>query len=250
MKLLATWSAWIGRLAFTCLMCAGVWMMLSASASYVELGDEHPFFLEKLPLAYPTLWQTALYVHVPSALFSLPACLVLLVQRIRTRFPKFHRWLGRITGALVLFAVVPSGMYLAFFAQGGLITTLGFWLTGLVAFVAMLKSIERARAGDIKAHRRFSTHVAAQLSVAVFSRFLLVGAEQAELYSTWVYVASLWIPVIACAFVAERMAGPRSPSRMARMKGSRHEELVVVSPLDAVRESLDDRGARRAARAT
>src|SRR5262245_36998010 len=224
-----TWKRSLARLAFFLPMCAGVWMLVAASSSYLELGETHPFILEKLPLAHPKVWRAALYLHVPSALLALPACLLLLVARIRTFAPRFHRWLGRITGALVLFAVVPSGLYLAFFAQGGLITTLGFWLTGLIAFVAMVKSIRSARARDMKAHRRFSTHVAAQLCVAVTSRFLLLGAEQIELYGEWVYIAALWIPVIASAWVAELLIGARS---LPTAKGSRHEQVVAVSPLD------------------
>ena len=230
MPMRRTWWAWLGRSLFFGLMALGVWMMVEASISYLELGRHHPFFLGKLPLARPKLWLGALYLHVPSALFTLPACLVLLSKRVRSRVPRFHRWLGRVTGGLVLLAVVPSGLYLALFAPGGWITTLGFWLTGLIAFGAMVKSIERARARDFRAHRRFSTHVAAQLSVAVFSRLMLIGAEELELYSPWVYVASLWVPVIGCAVVAELLAG-RGLWSIA--KGSRHEGLVTGSALDA-----------------
>lgn len=232
MKFPAKWGGSLLRLAFFALMAAGTWTMLVASATYLELGKEHPFFLEKLPLARPKLWLGALYVHVPSALFALPACLLLLSRGLRKRLPRFHRWLGRVTGALVLLAVVPSGLYLAFFAQGGLVTTLGFWLTGVIAFVAMARSIERARARDFKAHRRYSAHVAAQLSVAVFSRLMLISAEHLELYNTWVYVAALWLPVIACAVVAELLTGSGFRSLS---KGARHEEMVVARALDAVR---------------
>lgn len=232
----ARWGRGLGRLMFFGLMVAGVGMMLEASASYIELGDRHPFFLEKLPLARPRLWLTALYVHVPAALFSLPACLVLLSRRVRRSVPRVHRWLGRITAALVALAVVPSGLYLAFFAQGGLISTLGFWITGWVALVAMLKSVQAARARDFKAHRRFSTHVAAQLSVAVFSRVLLIGAEQLELYSAWVYVAALWLPVIGCAVIAELLTGRRTGSQPSSpWKGAHHEDMVAGSAVDAVR---------------
>lgn len=213
-------------------MGVGLWFMLEASTSYLELREVHPFFLEKLPLAHPTLWLTALYVHVPSALCALPACLVLLSARVRTRLPRFHRWLGRVTAALIVFALVPSGLYLAWFAQGGWLSTLGFSLTGAITFVAMVKGVQSARAKDMKAHRRFSTHVAAQLSVAVMSRFLLVGAEELGLYSEWVYVAALWVPVIGCAVVAEALTGPRL---RLRTKGARHETLAHVSALDVVR---------------
>jgi uncharacterized membrane protein len=232
MHKLQKWTSLFGRLSFYALMLTGFWLMASASTSYLELGEAHPFFLEKLPLARPRLWLGALYVHVPSALFALPACLLLLVNRVRSRWPRFHRWLGRVTGALVLCAVVPSGMYLALFAQGGAITTLGFWLTGLITFVAMAESITSARAKNMKAHRRFSAHVTAQLSVAVVSRFLLVAGESFGLYSEWAYIASLWIPVLGCALVAELATGFRP---FSTLKGARHEKPVAVPRLDAVR---------------
>ena len=207
---LAAGSAVLGRITFHAMMWFGLWLMLSASASYLELGDTHPFFLEKWPLAHPGRWLAALYVHVPSALFSLPACLVLLLRPVRRRFPRFHRWLGRVTGAVIVLAMVPSGMYLALFARGGWISTFGFWLTGAITFVAMAKSIQAARAGDMRRHRRFSAHVVAQLSVAVVSRLLLVAADAAEVDGTWVYVAALWVPVTGSALVAELWTLPRS----------------------------------------
>jgi uncharacterized membrane protein len=226
------WATLLGQAGFYALMSVGIWLMVTASGSYLELGEAHPFFLEKLPLARPQLWLGALYAHVPSALLALPACLVLLARRMRARWPRFHRWLGRATGGVLLCVVVPSGMYLALFAQGGWVTTLGFWLTGLIAFVAMLKSIQSARTGDMKSHRRFSAHVAAQLAVAVLSRFLLAAADVTGVYSEWVYVAALWVPVIGCAIAAELLTRPRSPSTS---KGPRHEAFAAAPRLDALR---------------
>lgn len=226
------WALRLGRFALHMAMWAGVGLMWSASSSYLEFGEAHPFFLEKLPLAHPTLWWLALYVHVPSSLVALPACLLLTLPRLWARHPALHRWLGRVTCALVVCAVVPSGMYLAWFAQGGLLTTLGFWLTGGIALVAMLKSVSAARRGDMRAHRRFSAHVVAQLSVAVVSRFILVGAEELGWYAEGVYTAALLIPVLGCALVAECWTSPRTS---VASKGARHETLVSVSRLDAVR---------------
>ncbi len=225
-----TLSSRIARIVFHAVMGVGLWLMFSASASYLDFGQAHPFFLEKLPLAQPKLWLVALYAHVPSALFSLPACLVLLSRRVRRRFPRLHRGLGRVTGVLVLGAVVPSGFYLAFFAQGGALATLGFLATGLITFVAMIKSIASARARDFRSHRRHSAHVVAQLSVAVLSRFLLVGAEELGWYSESVYVAALLIPVAAGALVVEWLTASSSNTQ-----GVVHEELGVGPGLDVVR---------------
>jgi uncharacterized membrane protein len=232
MDRLAQWGSRLGWWVFFGTMSVGAWLMLSASASYVELGDAHPFVLEKLPLNHPGWWRAALYVHVPSALFALPACLVLLAHPLHRRFPRVHRWLGRAVCALVLLAVVPSGMYLALYAQGGVLSTLGFWLTGAITFVSMLKSIQSARRRDMRAHRRFSAHVAAQLSVAVISRFALLGAETLGLYDDATYVLALWIPVLASALVAE-LATRSQPS--PSLKGARHEKIVAIARVDPVR---------------
>lgn len=221
----------LARVAFYALMSVGVALMTMASMSYMDLQDAHPFFLEKLPLARPDWWLFALYVHVPSALFALPACLLLLVRSVQARAPRFHRWLGRLTGLVILFAAVPSGMYLALFATGGALSTLGFWLTGLITFVAMVLSIRAARGRDFKAHRRFSAHVTAQLCVAVVSRVLLATAEEVGLYEEWVYIAALWLPVLGCALLAELTTNPRPRHR----KGPRHEALVAIPHPDTVR---------------
>lgn len=232
MNKLAQWTPRVGRVGFYGVMALGAWLMLSASISYWELGASHPFVVEKLPLRHPLWWRSALYVHVPSALLALPACLVLLARPVQRRFPRVHRWLGRAVGALVLLAVVPSGMYLALQAQGGWPSTLGFWLTGALTFVAMLKSIQSARRRDMRAHRRFSAHVAAQLGVAVLSRFALVGAEAFGLYGDATYVLALWIPVLASAAIAE--LATRAPS-LPTLKGARHEKIVAIARVDPVR---------------
>lgn len=229
---LARFGAGVARVTFYLVMAAGLWLMGEASTSYLELGSEHPFLLEKLPLAQPAVYRAALYAHVPTALFALPACLVLLSGWVRRHWPRFHRYLGRVTGALILTVMVPSGAYLALFAQGGLVTTLGFWLTGAITWWAMAQSIRSARARQLVAHRRYSAHVVAQLSVAVLSRFMLAGAELLELYDTWVYIAALWLPVVGCAIVAELWTSPRSSSTS---KGPDHETLVAAARLDVVR---------------
>lgn len=224
-------QSWRGSAAFRALLGLGTLLMVWASSAYLDLGREHPFFLEKLPLARPSLYLAALWTHVPSALFALPACLVLDSPGVRKRFPAAHRALGKLTAASVLLLVAPSGLYLASFAQGGFITTLGFWLTGVIAAFAMVKAVLAARSRDHESHRRWASHVTAQLSVAVLSRALLSGAELLELYEPWVYVAALWLPVLGSVVVVELLRAPRRlPS-----KGSRHETLAVVRRVDVVR---------------
>src|SRR5262249_51180932 len=144
---------------------------------------------------------------------------------LRRRFPRVHRWLGRATGVAVLGAVVPSGSYLALWAKGGAPSTVGFLVSGAIAASAMVQGVRTARAGRFAAHRRYTAHVLAQLSVAVTSRALLVLFDSAGVDPQPAYVAALWVPVVGSALVAELVAAPAR--RPKRGSGRKNEALPV-----------------------
>lgn len=182
-----------------------------SSAVYFDADEYAPFVLEKLELGLPNeeRYLHALELHVIAAAFALPACLVLLSRTVMRRVPRFHRWLGRLTGTVTVFALVPSGFYLSLFAKGGLLGTVGFMLSGAIVVVAMVLGVRAARAGRYADHRRFVLHVVAQMAVAVVSRAMLFAADAAALDHDTAYLVSLWVPVIGCAALVEWLAGPR-----------------------------------------
>jgi hypothetical protein len=167
-----------------------------ASRVYFASDELAPFVIEKLPLPHEDLWLAALKTHVVSASFALPACLLLSWKRM-LRYPRMHRWLGRVTGAVILAALVPSGLYLSLYAKGGAPSTVGFALSGLIVAWAMASGIGRARAKDYAGHRRRMLHVLAQLSVAVTSRALLNLLDRAGIDPDPAYLFALWTPVLA-----------------------------------------------------
>lgn len=190
-------------------------LFLALGAGLIALGsvvyfteEEPPFLLEKLPLARPDWWMLAVRVHVVSAVAALPACVLLAWPLLLRRAPRAHRWLGRITGVLVLAAAVPSGFYLAAFARGGVPGALGFWLSGVITALAMVEAIRRARSGHVALHRRAASHVLAQLSVAVTSRTMLFTMGAVGWETDAAYLVSLWVPVIASALVVELWRRP------------------------------------------
>jgi peptidoglycan/LPS O-acetylase OafA/YrhL len=183
-------SSWMLGLA------AGAAAIAWASRVYFSSDELAPFVIEKLPLPHQELWLAALKVHVVAASLALPACLLLSLRRM-LRFPRVHRWLGRATGAVILVALVPSGLYLSLFAKGGAAATVGFALSGLIVALAMAWGVGRARARDHAGHRRCMLHVLAQLSVAVTSRTLLPLLDAAGVDPDPAYLFALWAPVLA-----------------------------------------------------
>ena len=189
----------LGRLLGTLWMLSlavGVLIIGWASRVYFDSQEIAPFVIEKLPLPHQDLWLAALKVHVVTACFALPACLLLSLKRM-LRFPRTHRWLGRGTGAIILAALVPSGLYLSLFAKGSAPSTIGFALSGLIVALAMVQGIRHARARDYVRHRRCMLHVLAQLSVAVTSRALLSLLDAVGIDPDPAYLFALWAPVLA-----------------------------------------------------
>ncbi|MDX2014129.1 MAG: DUF2306 domain-containing protein [Myxococcaceae bacterium] len=190
------------RLAFIAAMLAG--SALITATSLASLDDENlsAFVMEKLPVRFEAAWFLALKVHLVAAAFSLPACVLLLTKALQRRLT-VHRWLGRVTGGVVLLALVPSGAVLSLEATGGLPSTLGFLVSGgLIAFF-MTRGILAARRHHVQAHRRATWHVLAQMSVAVSSRVLLIAFEAAGLEHEPAYIAALWGPVVCSALAVE-----------------------------------------------
>jgi hypothetical protein len=174
------------------------------NASLAYFGEDlAPFVIEKLPLPLEDLWMRALQLHVVAAAFCLPACLLLSLAFVLRRAPRLHRWLGRVTGTIVLFALVPSGMYMAWFAKGGAASTVGFMLSGVIVAVAMIQGVRAARARRFVEHRRHVLHVLAQLSVAVTSRAMLFAFDAAGVDEQLAYLVALWVPVIASFALVE-----------------------------------------------
>ena len=174
------------------------WMSLP----YFDFETLPPFVVEKLPLRFGSLWFGALRIHVAAAGLSFPLCL-LLTTRVLQRLRLVHRWLGRISGFLVLLALVPSGVVLSFDAKGGPIVTAGFLLSGLIVAGAMIIGVQAARRRNLNLHARAMRHVVGQMSVAVVSRALIVGLDVASIDPEVAYVAALWGPVLASVAVVE-----------------------------------------------
>ena len=85
-------------------------------------------------------YQWAFYAHIASGPITLVLGLILISERFRLRFPRWHRSLGKTQIALVAIVLSLSGLWLALYARTGQIAAVGFALlaivTGLCALLA------------------------------------------------------------------------------------------------------------------
>lgn len=190
------------RHAFLLAMWAGAALITAMSLTYFDFDTLPPFVIEKLPVRFEGLWLASLRIHVAAALLSFPLCLSLMTRFLQKR-ALLHRWLGRITGMLVLLGLVPSGVVLAFDAKGGAVVTAGFLLSAAIVAFAMIVGVRAARRRELIAHARAMRHVVAQMSVAVTSRAMLLGLDALGVDPELAYVVALWAPVLLSVAGAE-----------------------------------------------
>jgi len=233
---LRTWS---GRV-FLASMLAGSLLITMMSLPYFDFETLPPFVIEKLPLRFQSLWLGALRVHVAAAALSFPLCLALMTRALQQRV-RWHRWLGRMCGVLLLFVLVPSGAVLSFDAKGGRVVTVGFLLSAAIIALAMLAGIRAARRRDLITHARAMRHVVGQMSVAVVSRALIVGLDALGVDPDVAYVAALWGPVLLSVAVVQSLsARPRLRARhvvepIERMDHEIFPRSLVVRTLTILR---------------
>jgi hypothetical protein len=218
-------------------LVAGSAIITRGSLDYFNDEELPAFVIEKLPLPMEELWLGALKLHVAAAAFAFPACLLLLSVAVMKKAPRFHRWLGRIAGTVILFALVPSGFYMSLWAKGGLVSTAGFILSGVIMAVAMVQGVRTARARQFVEHRRFALHVLAQMSVAVTSRVMLFAFDAVNYDAELAYLIALWVPVLGSVAAVELMTRNLSPfSRRNHDVPSLARSTVGLDPrFDAVR---------------
>jgi hypothetical protein len=209
---MSRFRAHLPRRLFLIVMFAGSAFITASSLGYFDFETFPPFVVERMPEHFAALWLGSLRVHVATALLTLPLCLLLTTRWIQ-RHVAWHRWLGRVSGVLVLAALVPSGAVLAFHAKGGAVVTAGFLLSAAIIAWFMVRGVGAARRRDLVSHRRAMLHVVGQMSVAVTSRTMLFGFDAAGIDPDIAYVIALWGPVLASAGVVEILCARSNASR-------------------------------------
>jgi hypothetical protein len=156
----------------------------------------------------------------------------------------WHRWVGRFTGILVLAALVPSGVVLAFDAKGGQLVTAGFLLSAAIVTWCTIRGVVAARRRDLGSHQRAMRHVVGQMSVAVLSRALIVGFDTMGLDPDVAYVVALWGPVLAAVAVVELVSRERTFSFLDSIRhlGGTFREASTLAVRLRIRSFVDSVG--------
>lgn len=171
-------------------------------------------------------YRWAFYAHVLSGPVSLILGLILVGDAFRSRFPTWHRRIGRLQVACVLLLVAPSGLVMAYRAAAGPIAGAGLGALAMATATCAALGARAAVKRRFADHRRWMWRCYLLLCSAVVLRLLGGLATVAGMAAPWFDPLATWIAWLAplAAFEwRERWAGASRlvPARARAPRGRR-----------------------------
>jgi len=154
-------------------------------------------------------WNIGFYGHILLGGLALAIGWVQFSKKIRNANLGRHRTIGKVYVISVLISG-SCGVFIAFNATGGLVTTLGFMSLGLIWLYTTLKAYFAVREGDIALHEGLMIYSYAACFAAVTLRIWLplLTLSLQDFTTAYRIVAWLcWIPNIIFAYFWVRRKG-------------------------------------------
>ncbi|WP_033657096.1 DUF2306 domain-containing protein [Bacillus cereus] len=171
--------------------------------------------LVKMKLMYisklSSFWYIMLFIHITTSVVALVIGPFTLSKKFREKNINSHRIVGRIYIVGILLGGI-SGLYLAFYATGGLVAKLGFGLLSVFWLTSAYQALIRIKNKKIQDHRNWMirnyslTFAAVTLRIWLPLFVVLFGLEQFERsYAVISWLA--WVPnlIIAELFIRQRL---------------------------------------------
>jgi uncharacterized membrane protein len=179
-------------------------MLLSHNAIlYFTHGGEYGILPEKLIARQDVLWNGCFYIHLPAGILCLFAPIFLFARRFFKKGLVLHRSIGKLYVWTTLLVVCPTGMYLALYAKGGLVTQAGFMLQGVLLGLFTYQGYQAILKGDKTSHVQYMIRSYAVATVVLTFRILHI------LFFLWNvpyqdnYAISQWLGLAGNILLAE-----------------------------------------------
>ncbi|WP_033957996.1 DUF2306 domain-containing protein [Psychroserpens jangbogonensis] len=118
------------------------------------------------------LWNIGFYTHISLGGLALLIGWTQFSKNIRKKNINLHRNLGKVYLISVLFSGF-SGLYIAYFATGGIISTVGFSSLAIIWLYTTLRAFLEIKNASVSKHQKFMTYSFAACFAAVTLRIWL-----------------------------------------------------------------------------
>ena len=193
------------------------WLVLTIAALYLAIGtatyfsfrSDLNFLLEKQDVVHDIFWRTAFYIHIAGGILCLLTGPFQFLKNFRKKHIRIHRTFGKIYITSILFLAGPSGLFMAFFAEGGLPSGMGFALLSAAWMWTTFKALDEVRKGNISSHKNWMTRSMALTLSAVTLR--------------------IWVPVLTWVFGFDHFLTVTGTAWLSWIPNLFAAELLIVS---------------------
>jgi uncharacterized membrane protein len=157
-------------------------------------------------------YHWAFYLHIVSGPVALLLGALLMSQRFRTNWPKWHRRMGRVQVGCVLLLVAPSGLSMSYYALTGAVAGAGLGLLAVATAACIALGWRAAVKRNFVEHRCWMTRTFILLCSAVVIRLIGGLATVTQLDAVWVYPLAAWLSWLLplAVYEASRLIKPRT----------------------------------------
>ena len=189
-------------------------LMVRITLPYFKLDTQTGFLMLKQQYLSNTVWLVAFYTHVFTSCLLLVAGFTQFSSYILKKHKKFHRNIGKMYVAVLLFISGPAGFIMALYANGGMYSRLAFTLLSVLWIYFTWKAWQTALKKDFSAHRKFMI-LSFSLTVSALTlrlwKMLIVMAFAPPPMDAYRIVAWLgWVPnLIFALWLINRQTGKK-----------------------------------------
>jgi hypothetical protein len=173
--------------------------MLNITLKYVSFESDVAFLqIKQTEVKSISLYIYIFYVHVITSIVTLLAGFTQFNSLITRRFPKIHVILGRIYVYTVLVVAAPSGIYIGWYANGGITSKIAFISLGILWWLFTLIGVLKIKRKNLILHSKWMHRSFALACSAITLRLwkvilvYLLQPSPMELYQIIAWLG--WIP--------------------------------------------------------
>ncbi|MBX7243177.1 MAG: DUF2306 domain-containing protein [Bacteroidia bacterium] len=167
------------------------------------------FWLAKKDKVQDSVWSGALYIHIIGSLLPILTGPFQFFYGFRKKYLSLHRTLGKIYVFSILFLGVPTGYYMAFYANGGIFAVIAFLILSTLWLTTTWLAYQKVRQKKIKAHEDWMKRSYAVTFAAVTLRLWTdilpndfgVAHDETLVLAAWL----AWIPNLIIAEILIRL---------------------------------------------
>jgi hypothetical protein len=145
----------VGKYLLWAIVAALAINLVLIAASYMTFDPNHKFLNLKQHLINNPFYKGNFYVHLAFGIVAVVTGFALFFDKLIRFSSKRHKQFGKLYIISILLLTGPTGLYLSFFAEGGVPASIGFLLMSAIWMFITYTAFNKILKGDIQGHYKW-----------------------------------------------------------------------------------------------